>query len=227
MKSASARDERPILACRSLLLLGSVFLGCAADPAPIPCNEATECPLVDEPAGDDDVRVLWAEGQKLTLALDGEPSEIEVVGGEVVYTPDPDDPDCEGSCAIMLKRLRVRLKTLYFVSSEDSVKVSGLELAIEAPLALENSGGGSIVPAETGTLTCATVQGLLWAHQTTLPEPAVLTARATNEALSFEFTASVPVDGSTSLGCRPFDLELSGTLDGALPFDQNPTATAE
>jgi hypothetical protein len=223
MRGDSASAVRSALAC---LVLGS--LGCAADPTPIPCNEAAECPVVDEARDENDVRVLWAEGQRLTLALDGEPSEIEVTGGEVVYTPDPDDPDCEGSCAITLKRLRVRLKTIYFVSSDDSVKVSGLELALDAPLTLENPDGvGSIVPAETGTLTCATVQGLLWAHQTTLSQPAVLTARTTNEALSFEFAAPMPVDGSTSLGCRPFELELSGTLTGAIPFDQNPTATAE
>ena len=34
----------------------------------------------------------------------------------------------------------------------------------------------------------------------------------------------MPVDGSTVLGCRPFDLELTGTLTGVTPFDQNPTA---
>jgi hypothetical protein len=228
MSRITARALLPAVARRSLFFLMFASLGCAADPAPIPCNEATECPLFDEPAGDGDVRVLWAEGQKLTLALDGEPSEIEVIGGEVVYTPDPADPDCEGACAITLKRLRVRLKTLYFVSSEDSVKVSGLELAIRAPLDLESPGGsGSIVPADTGTLTCATVQGLLWAHQTPLVEPAVLTARATNEALSFRFAAPMPVDGSTSFGCRPFELELSGTLEGATPFDKNPAVAAE
>jgi len=223
---AAERAASPVAACFALLAL--LALGCAGDPAAIPCNEATECPVIDEAGGENDVRVLWAEGQKLTLALDGEPSDIEVVGGEAVYTPDPDDPDCEGRCAVTLKRLRVRLKTLYFVSSEDSVKVSGLELSIQAPLALDNPDGlGSIVPAETGTLTCATVQGLLWAHQTTLSEPAVLVARATNEALTFEFAAPMPLDGSTTLGCRPFELELSGTLTGAVPFDQNPTATVE
>jgi hypothetical protein len=208
----------------TLLALGAALsCGCAGDPEAIPCNEVPECPEVDEPAGDGDVRVLWDEGQTATLSLDGEPSDIEVVGGEVVYTPDPEDPDCEGRCAITLKRLRVRLKTLYFVSSEDSVKVSGLELAIKAPLELDNPDGvGSIVPVATETLTCATVQGLPWAHETPLVEPAVVVARAANESLSFQFSAPMPVDGSTAFGCRPFDLVLSGTLTGAVPFDRNP-----
>ena len=214
---------------RVAVLAGAGFLfGCGADPEPVPCNEAAECPIIDEEASDDDVRVLWGEGQKLTLSLDDVPSDVEVVGGEVVYTPDPEDPDCEGRCAITLKRLRIRLKTVYFVSSEDSVKVSGLEFAFAAPLPLENPDGvGSIVPAETETLTCATVQGLLWAHRTALAEPAVLVAHATNESLSFDVVAPMPLDGSSALGCRPFDLELSGTLTGATPFEQNPTATAE
>lgn len=204
--------------------LGLVF-GCAGDPAPVPCNEAPECPVVDEEAAEGDVRVLWADGQKLVLTLDAEPSEIEVIDGEVVYTPDPNDPDCEGPCEITLKRLRVKLKTLYFVSSEDSVKVQGLELAFKGPLVLQNPDGvGSIVPAGSETLTCATVQSVLWAHETPLTEPVVLLARATSESLTFDFKAPMPLDGSTGLGCRPFDLELSGTLTGATPFDQNPTA---
>ncbi|HVR20575.1 MAG TPA: hypothetical protein VMS65_12785 [Polyangiaceae bacterium] len=211
---------------RVAVVLAVLAFGCAGDPEPIPCNEAAECPVVDEAADDGDVRVLWGEGQKLVLSLDEEPSDIEVVGGEVVFTPDPDDLDCEGPCAITLKRLRIRLKDLYFVSSEDSVKVAGLELAFKAPLELGNPDGVvSIVPVESETLTCATVQGLLWAHQTTLSEANVLVARATNEALTFDVSAAMPLDGSTVLGCRPFDLKLTGTLTGVTPFDQNPTAT--
>ena len=41
--------------------------GCEGDPEPVPCNAAPECPIVDEDATDEDVRVLWAEGQKLEL----------------------------------------------------------------------------------------------------------------------------------------------------------------
>jgi hypothetical protein len=211
----------------ALAALGLVF-GCASDTAPIPCNEAPECPVVDEAAADGDVRVLWAEGQKLVLSLDAEPTEIEVIDGEVVYTPDPEDPECEGPCVITLKRLRVKLKTLFFVSSADSVKVQGLELAFKGPLVLDNPDGlGSIIPEGTGTLTCATVQSVLFAHETPLTEPVLLLARASSEALTFDFKAPMPVDGSTRLGCRPFELELSGTLAGATPFDQNPTLTPE
>ena len=218
----------PLGRCPRIGLPGLVLFaaGCAGDPEPIPCNEAAECPVVDEAADDGDVRALWGEGQKLMLSLDEEPSEIEVVGGEVVFTPDPNDLDCEGPCAITLKRLRIVLKDLYFVSSEDSVKVSGLELAFNAPLELANPEGvGSILPVGSETLNCATVQGLLWAHQSTLSEANVLVARATNESLTFDVSAEMPLDGSTVLGCRPFDLKLTGTLTGVTPFDQNPTAT--
>jgi hypothetical protein len=201
--------------------------GCEGDPEAVPCNESPECPVVDEDATEEDVRVLWTEGQMVELALDGQLSEVEVTGGEVVYTPDPDDPECEGACNITLKRLKIALKTLYFVSSEDSVKVQGLTLSLAAPLALENpDGSGSVVPAESGTLTCATVQGLNWAYNGALEEEAHLVARATSESLTLDIVAPMAVDASTAYGCRPFGLELRGTLTGATPFDQNPTLTA-
>jgi hypothetical protein len=214
----------------SILILDT---GCEGDPDIVPCNESPECPSVDEDATDEDVRVLWAEGQKLVLSLDSQPSDVEVTAGEVVYVPDPDDPDCEGACRLTVKRLSITLKTLYFVSSEDSVKVENLTLAFEAPLELESpDAAGAVVPPDADTLTCGTVQGLLWSHRSTLgedPRPdadARLVARATNEALTFDAVIPMTVDGTTVLGCRRFDLELSGTLTGATPFDQNPTLAA-
>ena len=205
---------------------GAVLVfGCSGTPDPVPCNAASQCPVVDEDATDEDVRVLWADGQMLEMTLDGAPTNVEVVGGEAVFTPDPDDPDCEGSCAITLKRLRLTMKTLYFVSSEDSVKVENLTISLAAPATLENpDGSGSLVPVGTETHTCATVQGLLWAHAGALTDAATLVARAENEEL--ELTATIPfaIDGSTSFGCRPFELEISGSLVGATPFDQNPIA---
>ncbi len=198
--------------------------GCEGNSEPVQCNESPECPVVDEDAAEEDVRVEWTDGQKLELMLDGQPSEVEVTGGQVVYTPDPDDPDCEGACSITLKRLSIALKTMYFVSSEDSVKVQGLTLAFETPLELENpDGSASIVPADAKTLTCATVQGILWAHRSTLDDEAHLVARATNESLTLDIVAPMAVDGTTAFGCRPFELELRGTLTGATPFAQNPT----
>jgi hypothetical protein len=179
---------------------------------------------VDEEASEADVRVLWTEGQKLELTLNSQPSEVEVSGGEVVYTPDPDDPECEGACRITLKRLQIAFKTMYFVSSEDSVKVQGLTFAFEAPLELENpDGSASVVPAESETLTCATVQGLLWAHRSVLDDDARLVARTTSESLTLDIVAPMAVDASTVYGCQPFALEARGTLTGATPFDQNPT----
>jgi hypothetical protein len=107
------------------------------------------------------------------------------------------------------------------------VKVQGLTLAFSAPIELENpDGSGSIVPAGADTLTCATVQGLLWAHRSTIDEKATLVARATNEALTFDAIVPMAVDGTTVFGCRPFELELSGSLTGAVPFEQNPTLEA-
>ena len=200
---------------------------CEGDPV-VECNESPECPIVDEDATDEDVRVLWAEGQRLLLSLDSQPSEVEVTAGEVVYAPDPDDLDCEGACRLTVKRLTITLKTMYFVSSEDSVKVENLTLAFAGPLELESPDGmGAIVPADAETQTCARVQGLLWAHRSTLDDTdARLVARATNEELTFEAVVPISVDGTTVLGCRPFELELRGTLLGATPFDQNPTLAA-
>ncbi|HEX6767109.1 MAG TPA: hypothetical protein VF103_16545 [Polyangiaceae bacterium] len=209
----------------AILSGAALVLGCSGTPDPVKCNAASECPVVDEDAAAEDVRVLWADGQKLEMTLDGAPTDVEVVGGEAVFTPDPSDPDCEGDCAITLKRLRLTMKTLYFVSSEDSVKVENLTISLRAPATLENpDGSGSVVPVGTATHTCATVQGLLWAYEGALSDAATLVARSSNEQL--ELTATIPfaIDGSTSLGCRPFELELNGSLVGATPFDQNPIA---
>jgi hypothetical protein len=199
--------------------------GCSSPDDPIPCDAVPECPVVDEDATEDDVRVLWAEGQKLELWLDGEPSEIEVESGEVVFTPDPADPNCDGPCSITLKRLTLTLKTLYFVSSQDSVRVSRLTLAFKGPSVLDNpDGSASILPASTETLTCATVEDIPWAHASTLGQEASLVARATTEELTFEALVPMTVNGSTDQGCQPFALELGGTLQGAMPFEQNPTS---
>ena len=106
------------------------------------------------------------------------------------------------------------------------MKVEDLEVALHAPALLENPDGrGSVVPAGTEALTCATVQDLLWAHTSPLEEDALLVARATDEEVTFDVRVPVELDGSTALGCRPFAIELSGSLSGATPFDRNPTLT--
>jgi hypothetical protein len=212
---------------RRAAVLGAAALmfGCSGTADPVPCNAVPECPVPDEDALVSDVRVLWADGQKLEMTLDGQPTEVEVVDGAVVFTPDPADPDCQSSCAITLKRLRITMKTLYFVSSEESVKVDHLTVAFEAPVVLENpDGSGSVLPASSETHTCATVQDILWAHESTLGEDALLVARAANEELTFSGRIPLAIDGSTSLGCRSFEIELNGSLTGKTPFDQNPIA---
>lgn len=211
---------------RCLAAASFVFAaGCSDPDDPVPCNDVPECPVVDEDATEDDVRVLWSDGQTLAMTLDGEPTDIGVIGGEVVFTPDPDDPNCDGPCSITLKRLTLTLRTLYFVSSQDSVRVSGLTLAFKGPIVLDNpDGAGSILPASAETLTCATVKEIPWAHASTLGQPGRLVARATNEELSFEAVVPMAVDGSTAEGCQSFAIELGGTLLGATPFDQNPVS---
>jgi hypothetical protein len=219
------RPGRPLrcLAAVSLVLV----VGCASPDDPIPCDDVPECPVVDEEAAEDDVRVLWAEGQTLEMALDGEASEIEVESGEVVFTPDPADPNCDGPCSITLKRLTLTLKTLYFVSSQDSVRVSGLTLAFKGPSVLDNpDGSASILPVSAETLTCATVEDIPWASAGTLGQEGRLVARATTEELTFEALVPMTVNGSTDQGCQPFALELGGTLQGATPFEQNPASAA-
>jgi len=203
----------------------AMTFACMGDPDPIACDPAPECPTIDEEATVEDVRVFWAEGEKLVLTLDDSPSDIEVVGGEAVFTPDPADPDCMENCAITLKRLRVTLKDVYFISSQDSVRVAGLEVAFAGPSVLENPGAaGSILPVGTATRTCATVQGVSSASVSPLEVDARLTARAVNEELRIEARVPLVVDGSTKLGCQRFPLELSGTISGATSFEQNPTS---
>jgi hypothetical protein len=217
---------RPGRLLRCLAAALPVFVaGCSDPDEPIPCDDVPECPVVDEDATEDDVRVLWAEGQTLAMTLDGEATDITVIGGEVVFTPDPDDPNCDGPCSLTLKRLTLTLRDLYFVSSQDSVSVRGLTLAFKGPIVLDNpDGSGSILPKSAETLTCATVEDIPWAHASTLDEDGGrLVARATNEELSFAAVVPMAVDGSTAFGCQSFALELAGTLAGATPFDQNPT----
>jgi hypothetical protein len=215
---------RPLVRCLAAVPL--VFtVGCGSPDDPVPCDSVPECPVIDEDATEDDVRVLWAEGQTLKMTLDGETSDIGVVSGEVVFTPDPADPNCDGPCSITLKRLSVTLRNLYFVSSQDSVLVSGLTLSFKGPIALDNpDGSASILPPSTETLTCATVEDIPWAHAGTLGEAGGrLVARATTEELTFEAVVPTTVNGSTDQGCKAFAIELGGTLHGATPFEQNPS----
>jgi hypothetical protein len=217
---------RRLIRCLAKAPLAVAF-GCSSPDDPVPCEDVPECPVVDEDATEDDVRVLWAEGQKLEMRLDSEPAEIEVASGEVVFTPDPADPNCDGPCFITLKRLTLTLKNLYFVSSQDSVRVSGLTLRFKGPIVLDNpDGSASILPASAETLTCATVEDIPWAHAGTLGTDGHLVARATTEELRFEASVPMTVNGSTDQGCRPFAIELNGTLHGRTPFDQNPGSIA-
>lgn len=218
---------RPLVRCLAAVPL--VFMvGCGSPDDPVPCDSVPECPVIDEDASEDDVRVIWAEGQTLAMTLDGEASDIGVVSGEVVFTPDPVDPNCDGPCRITLKRLTVTLRNLYFVSSQDSVRVSGLTLAFKGPIALDNpDGSASILPAGAETLACATVEGIPWAQAGALgDEGGRLVARATTEELTFEALVPTTVNGSTDQGCKSFAIELGGTLHGATPFEQNPTSIA-
>ena len=206
--------------------LVSLAVACVGPPDPVPCAAAAECPIIDEEATSDDVRVLWAADERLVMTLGDAPSDIQVVGGEAVFTPDPADPDCLENCAITLKRLRVTLDDVYFVSSEDSVSVKELEIAFAAPAVLENAGGaGSILPKDTVTRTCARVQGILAASVSPLADEGRLAARAVAEELTFDAHVPLRIDASTAMGCQQFSLELSGSISGATPFDQNPNGT--
>jgi hypothetical protein len=211
---------------RGVATLASVSLAvaCVGQPDPVPCTAAPECPVVDEEATSDDVRVLWAADEQLVLTLGDVPFDIQVVGGEAVFTPDPADPDCLENCAITLKRLRIALDDVYLASSEDSVSVRDLEVAFAAPTVLENPGSaGSIVPVDTVAQTCATVQGVRAVSVSALEDEGSIVARAVAEEFTFDARVPMRIDASTAMGCRQFSLELSGSLSGATPFEQNPS----
>jgi hypothetical protein len=201
-------------------------VACVGPPDPVPCNAAPECPIVDEEATSDDVRVFWAADEGLVMTLGDSPSDIQVVGGEAVFTPDPADPDCLENCAITLKRLRVILDDMYLASSDDSVSIRDLEVAFGAPTVLENlDGAGSILPVGTVAQTCAKVQGILAVNVAALEDEGRIVARAVAEELTFDARVPLLIDASTAMGCRQFPLELSGSISGATPFEQNPTGT--
>ena len=204
----------------------SLAVACMGPPDPVPCDAAPECPVVDEEATSDDVRVLWPEDAGLVLTLGDSPSDILLVGGEAVFTPDPADPDCLENCAVTLKRLRVTLDDVYLASSQDSVSIKDLEVAFAAPAVLDGAnGGGSILPAEMVTRTCARVQGILAVSVSALAAEGRLVARAVAEELTFDAHVPLRIDASTATGCQQFSLELSGSISGATPFDQNPSGT--
>jgi hypothetical protein len=221
-RASFRRLSRRTLLCPGFLL-ALLALGCTDSTGFLPCEAATHCPVVDENATAEDVRVAWAGGQDITVTLNGAPSDIGLVGGEVVFTPDPEDPDCEGSCAITLKRMNFLLDPLYLVSSSDSLKVSNLDVSFVAPLSLESpDGAGAVLPAGSETHACAKVKNLLTALPNALVEDGRLTARATTEELTLDARIPLTLYGSSESGCLQFDLELSGVLSGALPFAQNP-----
>jgi hypothetical protein len=202
----------------------SLAVACVGPPDAIPCGAAPECPVVDEDATSDDVRVVWPADEVLVLALGDSPSDIQVVGGEAVFTADPADPDCLDNCAITLKRLRVVLDDVYLASSEDSVSIRDLEVAFGAPTVLENPGGaGSILPVGTVAQTCAKVQGILAVNVAALADEGRIVARAITEEFTFDARVPLNIDASTATGCQQFPLVLSGSISGATPFAQNPS----
>jgi hypothetical protein len=211
----------------AILATASITAACIGPREPDPCPAATECPVIDEEATSDDVRVVWPADEQLVMTLGDVPTDIRVVGGDAVFTPDPADPDCLENCAITLKRLRMELDDVYIASAEDAVSVARLELAFGAPSVLENPGGSaSILPVDTPTRTCASVQGILAVSRLGLVDEGRIVARAVNEELMVDVHVPIHIDASTAMGCRQFQLELSGSLTGATPFDQNPLRSA-
>ena len=209
---------------RVVTLAAVLAVACVGSPDPIPCPAAPECPVVDEEATSDDVRVVWAADQGLVLALGDSPSDIQVVDGEAVFTADPADPDCLENCAITLKRLRVVLDEVYLASSQDSVRIRDLTVAFGPPTVLENPGGaGSILPVGAVWQTCANVQGILAVSVAPLADEGRVVARAVAEEFTFDARVPLNIDASTAAGCQQFPLELSGSISGATPFAQNPS----
>jgi hypothetical protein len=190
------------------------------------CRPAPECPVIDADPADGDVRALWAKEQVMGVTLDGTTENISVASGEAVWTPDPNDPDCFGACAIVLKRLKIKLGTLYFASSQDAVRVRDLEVSFEGPTLLGSPDGlGAVLPEGMKTETCGTAENVLTAHQAALATDGRITARSASEALHLELGIPALVDGSTDFGCSQFHLDIAGTLTGATPFDANPVET--
>jgi hypothetical protein len=203
-----------------------VSAACEGSPDEATCRPAPECHVIDADATDGDARALWAEGQMVGVTLNGTTENIAVKSGEAVWTPDPNDPDCFGACAIVLKRLKVGLNTLYFASSQDAVRVRNLEVSFEGPILLGSPDGlGAVLPVGMKTETCAAAENVLTVHQAALASEGRITARSASEALHVELNAPAFVDGSTDLGCIQFNLAITGTLTGATPFDANPVET--
>jgi hypothetical protein len=71
--------------------------------------------------------------------------------------------------------------------------------------------------------TCTTVQGILAVNVAALEDDGRIVARAAAEELTFDARVPLRIDASTAMGCRQFALELSGSISGATPFDQNPS----
>ena len=211
--AASAGEQR--LKRRSLVAL-VLALGCEGGPSAVPCREALECPVVDEEPSDTDLRAEWLPGQQLTLWLDGYRSLVDVISGEVVLAPDPEDPECTGPCAVTLKRLRIGIEDLVFASPDDAIDVTGLEVALRAPIALERPDGAPhAVPIGTEVMACATAAGLLSAETSALIQDLPLSLATADQALSLEASVPIALYGTSYYGCVGFDLLLEGRLEAA------------
>jgi hypothetical protein len=194
--------------------LASVALACGSE-----CKTGT-CAKVDlEPGAADDVIALDTDSAFVHFVIDGIGSDQGLAGGEVVV--EPEDASCVASadhpCAIVLKRLRVRLSSATLSTSEGDVSLVDPVVAVKAPLALVDSGSGFFVPHGTEAETCVSVDGRADAETAPLVgDPAMI---IDFERQSFSLQGTFPVRFHIQGGeCKAFAATATVVASGRTPW---------
>lgn len=181
----------------------AVLAGCKSND--VVCGEV-DCAMVDQSAEpSDDAFDILDPLSVIDLSPEGDaqPSEVAVVGGEVVMGP----PSCptagiEEGCTRTLKRLRIaidRFRVGLDVAPE--IDVEHALVSIEAPLSISSAASGDyVVPTGTRVHTCATIDGKGWHDTRALDGPLFVAPPAGGK---------VYVDGGFLLALRASNAQCS------------------
>jgi hypothetical protein len=120
---------------------------------------AGTCPKLGDDATENDVRlVLQTDTSFGFLVIDDDEFDIAIVGGELVIRSE--EPGCVASlnhpCRAEIRRLDVRPSGF---TTRDHQHVSDITLAVKAPFAVVDQGGGIFLAPDATVDSCVTVDG--------------------------------------------------------------------
>jgi hypothetical protein len=194
---------------------------------PHPC-EPESCPTTDLAPDSKDFVIKLAPGQLISLEVQQVTSFQSVTGGEVVLSKDLADPPCYGEsgvagCKVTLKRLRLELESTQVNSSVGTFSLDDVVVSLVAPVTLETTGTGALLPSGSTVQTCMSLQGVSedLEEKTTEKDYGVLSFSIAEQFLTLSLV-SLPLAMGIGSQCEVIPMSLSGDLSGVTPWAQRP-----